>query len=58
MTELFQQNPSVVFFMIGGVCTVAAMLVGVLLIRKKEKTYITVASKPSSKPVYKKKNNK
>ena len=49
MADLFSQNPSVVFFMIGGVCTVVAMLIGVLLIRKSD-------SNAPKKPVYKKNN--
>ena len=52
MTELFTQNPSVVFFMVGGVCTVATMLIGVLLIKRRDNNH------SNQKPVYKKNNNK
>lgn len=51
MLELFKENPSVVFFMIGGLCTIAAMLIGVLLIKRNNKT-------SSPKPTFKKTNKK
>lgn len=43
MFELFGANPGVVFFLVGGVCTIIAMLIGVLLIRRNS---TTSSSKP------------
>ena len=32
--EIFTQNPSVVFYILGGIGTIAAMIIGVILIRR------------------------
>ena len=32
--EIFTQNPSAVFYILGGIGTIAAMIIGVLLIRR------------------------
>lgn len=35
MSELFMQNSGVVFYILGGIGTIAAMIVGVILIRRR-----------------------
>lgn len=55
MSDLFVQNPSVVFYILGGIGTIIAMIVGVLLIRRRSKQPKTTESYTTSTATKKKK---
>ena len=49
MMELFTQNPGVVFYILGGFGTIAAMIIGVVLIRRRNQEKRNATGETGSK---------
>lgn len=45
MFEIFRDNPSVLFYILGGIGTIAAMIIGVILIRRGRENKNTTTNK-------------
>lgn len=49
MFELFRDNPSVLFYILGGIGTIAAMIIGVILIRRGRENKNTTTTNKTKK---------
>ena len=53
--DLIYENPSVLFYILGGVGAIVTMIIGVLLIRRRTKVKIVEVNKPNKKEATNKK---